>query len=248
MLKVGQNIKYDMRVFAPHGIEIGPVDDTMLLSFVLDGGKHGHGMDELAERHLGQKTIKFSDVAGSGRQAGELRQGAARQGARLRRRGRRRHAAALGAAEAAPRAPSAWSTMYETIERPLIPVLLGMEQAGIKVDAPAAQDAVAPTSRSAWASSRARSTRSPAASSTSARPSSSARSCSTSRSCPAASATRTARWATDARCSTTSPRRATRCRSRSWSIASSPSSRAPTPTRWCASSTPRPAASTPRIT
>ena len=70
-------------------------------------------------------------------------------------------------------------TLYETIERPLIPVLLGMEQAGIKVDAPRSSGS-APTSRSGWPSSRARSTSSPAASSTSARPSSSARSCSTS--------------------------------------------------------------------
>src|SRR5882757_11106453 len=66
VLKVGQNIKYDMCVFRRHGVEIGPVDDTMLLSFVLDAGKHNHGMDDLAKRHLGQKTIKFADVAGSG--------------------------------------------------------------------------------------------------------------------------------------------------------------------------------------
>ncbi|MDP1966757.1 MAG: 5'-3' exonuclease H3TH domain-containing protein, partial [Reyranella sp.] len=66
VLKVGQNIKYDMAVFQRYGIEISPVDDTMLISFVLDAGKNNHGMDELAERHLGQKTIKFSDVAGSG--------------------------------------------------------------------------------------------------------------------------------------------------------------------------------------
>ncbi|MEA2808755.1 MAG: polymerase, partial [Rhodospirillaceae bacterium] len=66
VLKVGQNIKYDMCVFRRHGVEIGPVDDTMLLSFVLDAGKHNHGMDDLAKLYLGQETIKFSDVAGSG--------------------------------------------------------------------------------------------------------------------------------------------------------------------------------------
>ena len=66
MLKVGQNIKYDMCVFRRTASRSAPVDDTMLLSFVLDAGKHSHGMDELAERYLGQKTIKFSDVAGSG--------------------------------------------------------------------------------------------------------------------------------------------------------------------------------------
>src|SRR5207237_4912871 len=66
VMKVGQNIKYDMAVFQRYGVEIAPVDDTMLISFVLDAGKNNHGMDELAELHLGQKTIKFSDVAGSG--------------------------------------------------------------------------------------------------------------------------------------------------------------------------------------
>ena len=81
----------------------------------------------------------------------------------------------------------------------------------------------------------------------SARPSSWARSCSTSRSCRAASATRPARGRPTSASWRTSRPRAMRCRSRSWSIARSPSSRAPTPTRWCASSTPRPAASTPPI-
>ena len=99
-----------VRVRAATASRSAPVDDTMLLSFVLDAGKHSHGMDELAELHLGQKTIKFSDVAGSGAKQVELRQGADRQGARLRRRGRRRHPAALGAVQAAARPPSTWST------------------------------------------------------------------------------------------------------------------------------------------
>ena len=103
VLKVGQNIKYDMCVFERHGITIGPVDDTMLLSFVLDAGKHGHGMDELAERYLGQKTIKFSDVAGSGAKQVSFDKVPIERAARIRRRGRRRHAAALGAVQAAAR-------------------------------------------------------------------------------------------------------------------------------------------------
>ena len=135
VLKVGQNIKYDMGVFRRHGIEIGPVDDTMLLSFVLDGGKHGHGMDELAERYLDQKTIKFSDVAGSGAKQVSFDKVAIE---------RARDYAAEDAdvtmqlwAQLKPRiARERMVGMYETIERPLIPVLLGMEQAGIKVDAP----------------------------------------------------------------------------------------------------------------
>jgi DNA polymerase-1 len=134
VLKVGQNIKYDMAVFRRHGIEIGPIDDTMLISFVLDAGRNNHGMDELAELHLGQKTIKFADVAGSGAKQvtfdkvplDKARDYAAEDAdvtmqlwARLK-----------------PRlVPERVTTMYETIERPLIPVLLGMESAGIKVDA-----------------------------------------------------------------------------------------------------------------
>ena len=134
VLKVGQNIKYDMAVFRRHGVEIGPVDDTMLISFVLDAGKNNHGMDELAELHLGQKTIKFSDVAGSGAKQvtfdkvplDKARDYAAEDAdvtmqlwARLK-----------------PRlVPERVTSMYETIERPLIPVLISMESAGIKVDA-----------------------------------------------------------------------------------------------------------------
>jgi len=134
VLKVGQNIKYDIAVLRRYGIDIGPVDDTMLLSFVLDGGKHGHGMDELAERYLDQKTIKFSDVAGSGAKQVSFDRVPLDK-------------ARDYAAEDADVTMQLWArfkpriaaehmvTMYETIERPLIPVLLSMEAAGIKVDA-----------------------------------------------------------------------------------------------------------------
>ena len=247
VLKVGQNIKYDMCVFRRYGVEIGPVDDTMLISFVLDAGKNNHGMDELAELHLGQKTIKFSDVAGSGAKQVSFDKVPIDK-------------ARDYAAEDADVTMQLWARlkprlvpehMVDDVRDHRAAADPGAARHG---DRPASRSmrrssrASAPISRSAWASSRARSTRSPAASSTSARPSSWARSCSTSRSCRAASATRTARGRPTPRCSTTSPRRAIRCRSRSWSIASSPSSRAPTPTRWCASSMPRPAACTPRIT
>ena len=135
VLKVGQNIKYDMGVFRRHGIEIGPVDDTMLLSFVLDAGKHNHGMDDLAERYLQQQTIKFSDVAGSGAKQVSFDKVPIDKA---------RDYAAEDAdvtlrlwAQFKPRlAAEHMVSVYETIERPLIPVLLSMEQAGIKVDAP----------------------------------------------------------------------------------------------------------------
>jgi len=66
ILKIGHNIKYDLQMFAAHGVNVAPYDDTMLLSYTLDGSSHGHGMDELAELHLGYKTIHYEDVAGKG--------------------------------------------------------------------------------------------------------------------------------------------------------------------------------------
>ena len=133
VLKVGQNIKYDALIFARQGIEVGPVDDTMLLSYVCEGGLHGHGMDELAELHLGHKTIKFKDVAGSGKSqltfdrvpldkaldyAAEDADITLRLHQILKPLLVERHMA----------------TLYETIERPLVPVLTAMERAGIKAD------------------------------------------------------------------------------------------------------------------
>ena len=135
VLKVGHDLKDDLDVFERHGIQLAPVDDTMLLSFVLDGGKHSHGLDDLAERYLDQKTVRFSDVAGSGakqvsfdkvpiERAREYAAGSADTVSQL-------------WARFKPRlATERMVSMYETIERPLMPVLLGMEQAGVKVDSP----------------------------------------------------------------------------------------------------------------
>jgi DNA polymerase-1 len=67
VLKVGQNIKYDIAVMAKRGIRVAPYDDTMLISYVLEGGLHGHGMDELARLHLGHDPIPFKSVAGTGK-------------------------------------------------------------------------------------------------------------------------------------------------------------------------------------
>jgi DNA polymerase-1 len=134
VLKIGQNIKYDYAVFLRHGVKVAPIDDTMLLSFVLDGGKNGHGMDELAELHLGVSTIKFADVAGSGVKQVSFDRVPIDK-------------ARDYAAEDADVTMQLWlvlkprtadermTTMYERIERPLIPVLVDMERAGIKVDA-----------------------------------------------------------------------------------------------------------------
>ena len=134
VLKVGQNIKYDMHVFARHGVCPTPVDDTMVLSFVLEGGLHGHGMDELARLHLGRETIKFGDVAGTGKSQVTFDRVPI-------------EAALAYAAEDAdvthalhrllkPRlVAERLVSVYETLERPLIPVLRDMERAGIGVDA-----------------------------------------------------------------------------------------------------------------
>jgi DNA polymerase-1 len=67
VLKIAQNVKFDALVLAQRGIVVGPSDDTMLLSYVLDSGKNGHGMDELSSLHLGWKTLTFGEVAGTGR-------------------------------------------------------------------------------------------------------------------------------------------------------------------------------------
>jgi DNA polymerase I len=134
ILKVGQNIKYDMQVMARYGIEIAPIDDTMVLSYVLEAGLHGHGLDELAVLHLGHTNIKYSEVTGTGKK----RIGFAEVPL---------DAALDYAAEDAdvtgrlyrllkPRiATEHMATVYETLERALVPVLSKMERAGVSIDA-----------------------------------------------------------------------------------------------------------------
>ncbi|MEO1136585.1 MAG: DNA polymerase I, partial [Pseudomonadota bacterium] len=133
VLKVGQNLKYDALVMTRYGVAIAPFDDTMLMSYALDCGKGGHGMDELAKRHLDYETIKFSDLAGTGKKAKTFDQIAIKD-------------AATYAAEDAditlrlherlkPRLAAEGKTVvYETLERPLSPVIVAMEREGVKVD------------------------------------------------------------------------------------------------------------------
>jgi len=132
-LKIGQNIKYDMVVLAKHGLQVAPVEDSMLISYVLAGGRNGHGMDELAKLHLEHETIKFEDVCGSGKsQIGfehaplDKARDYAAEDAEV----TLRLQQALRPQLVAERLV----TVYETIERPLIPVVAAMEEAGIKVD------------------------------------------------------------------------------------------------------------------
>ncbi|HYL32112.1 MAG TPA: DNA polymerase I [Stellaceae bacterium] len=133
VLKIGQNIKYDMQVLSRYGIAVGPIDCTMLISFVLDAGLHGHGLDELAKLHFGHDMIKYKDVAGSGKnhvgfaavpldRACEYSAEDADYTLRLHRLLKPRLVAEHRVA------------FYETVERPLPAVVGAMERAGITVD------------------------------------------------------------------------------------------------------------------
>ena len=133
VLKVGQNIKYDVAVMARRGIRVSPIEDTMLISYVLAGGLHGHGMDELSRRHLGHEPIPFKGVCGTGKSQKSFKHIEFK-------------AATCYAAEDAdvtlrlyrllkPQlAAQGLSTVYETLERGMPPVLADMELAGIRVD------------------------------------------------------------------------------------------------------------------
>ena len=133
VLKVGQNIKYDALILSRYGVEVTPVDDTMLLSFVLDGGLHGHGMDVLADTHLGVSTVKYKDVVGTGKKQItfdyvplEAARDYAAEDADITLRLHQTLKPRL--------VQEKMTTVYETIERPLVPVVWAMEKEGIGVD------------------------------------------------------------------------------------------------------------------
>ncbi len=134
VLKIGHNLKYDISVLVRHGLSLAPIEDTLLLSYVLDGARHGHGMDELAKRHLDHDTISYESICGSGRKQITFDRVPIEK-------------ATDYAAEDAlvtlrlwqilkPRlAQEKMATVYETLERPLSPLLARMERRGIRVDA-----------------------------------------------------------------------------------------------------------------
>ncbi|MDA1090482.1 MAG: DNA polymerase I [Proteobacteria bacterium] len=133
ILKIGQNIKYDMKVLSRHAVTITPVDDTMLLSYVLGGGLHGHGMDDLAKRFLGHDTIRYADVTGTGKAKVTFDQVALDKALEY----AAEDADITGRLHRAlkPRlVEDHMVSVYETLERPLVPVLNAMECLGIKVD------------------------------------------------------------------------------------------------------------------
>jgi DNA polymerase-1 len=149
VLKICQNAKYDINIMARcgkavGGIEMAPVDDTMIVSFAMDAGRSldgigaggiggGHGMDELAERHLGHKCLTFKELCGTGKKAipfTEVPLDKATQyaGEDADITWRLHHVLK-------PRLPGEGATrIYERVDRPLIPVVARMEREGIKVD------------------------------------------------------------------------------------------------------------------
>ncbi len=135
VLKVFQNAKFDMMVLNRAGFPMPtPVDDSMLISYAQEAGLHGHGLDELSQLHLGHTPISYDEVTGTGRNRVPFAQ------VQIDR-------ATAYAAEDADVALRLWEALrprlrlngglalYEQVERRLLPILLEMERAGVKVDA-----------------------------------------------------------------------------------------------------------------
>jgi DNA polymerase-1 len=133
VLKIGQNLKFEMQVFAVRGIEMRAHEDTMLMSYVLDAGRFGHSLDALAPRYFNHAAVDYNDVIGTGKAkvsfdhvafekatpyVAEDADVALRLTQVLRPRMVAEHVSAV----------------YETLERPLLPVLARMERRGISVD------------------------------------------------------------------------------------------------------------------
>ncbi len=133
VLKIGQNMKYDAKILARYGIDVAPIDDTLLMSYAMNAGLHNHGMDLLSERYLGHHPIEIKSLLGSGKSQITFDRVPVGDAVKY-------------AAEDADITLRLWqqfkpnlhkkrvTTVYETLERPLVPVLAEMEMAGIKVD------------------------------------------------------------------------------------------------------------------
>jgi len=131
--KIGQNIKFDFIVFFRHGIELNSMEDTMLMSYVLDAGKNRHNMDTLSVIHLGHKTIAFKDLVGSGKKEInfsdvdiEKAKDYAAEDADITLRLYKKFKKNLKAEK--------MTNVYEIFEKPMIKILAFMEIEGIKID------------------------------------------------------------------------------------------------------------------
>lgn len=139
IIKIGHNMKYDLHIMANEGwdtTQIHPIDDTMLLSYILHGTRHGHGLDELALMYLGHENIKFSSLFPPKTRDADMRfDGLAIENA------------CLYAAEDACICRALYDLMrpelnannklrelYETCDLPLMPILMQMERAGVLAD------------------------------------------------------------------------------------------------------------------
>ncbi|GKY88874.1 DNA polymerase I [Sinisalibacter aestuarii] len=133
ILKIGQNMKYDAKIFARHGVKVAPIDDTMLMSYALYSGLHNHGMDTLSDRYLSHEPIPIKSLLGTGKSAITFDRVPVDEAVKY-------------AAEDADITLRLWqsfkpqlhraqvTTVYETLERPLVPVLAQMEMNGVQVD------------------------------------------------------------------------------------------------------------------
>lgn len=133
VLKIAHNMKYDWLVLARYGVDVAPIEDTMLISYTLDTGRNNHGLDELALKHLGHENIPFAAVAGSGRNFVGFARVALDKATEY-------------AAEDADVTLRLWRALkprlvaermtnaYETLERPMVATLARMERRGVKID------------------------------------------------------------------------------------------------------------------
>ena len=133
VLKVGHNLKYDIGVLAQHGVTVAPYDDTLVMSFALDAGKHQHGLDELAKLHLDHTCLTFKEMCGTGKSQISFAEVPLDRATQY-------------AAEDADVALRLWKLLklrlpieggtriYEMVDRPLASIVEGMERAGIMVD------------------------------------------------------------------------------------------------------------------
>ncbi|WP_120499322.1 DNA polymerase I [Roseovarius sp. EL26] len=133
ILKIGQNMKYDAKILVRYGVNVAPFDDTMLMSYALHAGLHGHGMDTLSDRYLNHTPIPIKSLLGTGKSAITFDKVDVDEAVKY-------------AAEDADITLRLWmtfkpelhriqvTTVYETLERPLSPVLAQMERHGVLVD------------------------------------------------------------------------------------------------------------------
>ena len=131
--KIGQNIKFDFIIFYKQGIQLSSMEDTMLMSYVLDAGKNRHNMDTLSEIHLNHKTIKFKELVGSGKKEIsfsevdiEKARDYAAEDADITLRLYKKFSKSLKQEKMV--------NIYEVFEKPMIKILAFMEIEGIKID------------------------------------------------------------------------------------------------------------------